>query len=100
MRVISRRAIREFVEAHPRAEEALDAWRRIVLDADWSNLVDVQQIYPHADLVGRCTVFNVHGKRYRLIARVNYEHRTVYILHILTHEEYNRGDWKDGCKSV
>lgn len=78
----------------------MDAWYRIALQADWSNLVDVQQTYPHADLFERCTVFNIHGNRYRLIARVNYEHRTIYIRNILTHKEYDQGGWKDGCKSV
>jgi mRNA interferase HigB len=100
MRIISRRAIREFVERYPRAEPALDAWYRIALQADWPNLAEVQQVYPHADLVGRCTVFNIHGNRYRLIARVNYQHRTIYIRQILTHQEYDKGGWKDGCKNI
>src|SRR6185295_9065075 len=95
MRIISRRAIREFVEMHPRAESALDAWYRITLQADWATLLDVQQVYPHADLVGKCTVFNIHGNRYRLVARVNHEHRTVYIRAILTHLEYDKEGWKD-----
>ena len=71
MRVLSRRTIQEFVEGHSRAEPALDTWYRAALSADWGSLVDVQQVYPHADLVGKCTVFNIHGNRYRLIARVN-----------------------------
>jgi len=50
--------------------------------------------------VGRCTVFNIHGHRYRLVARINYQHRTVYIRGIFTHEQYDRGDWKDGCENV
>ena len=94
MRVISRRAIREFVEAHPRAEEALDAWYRIVLQADWENLAQVRQVYPHADLVGKCTVFNIHGNAYRLVAGINYGRQTLYIRHILTHNEYDKGRWK------
>jgi mRNA interferase HigB len=100
MRVISRRAIREFVQKHARAEAALDTWYRIALQADWATLVDVQQVYPHADAVGKCTVFNIHGNRYRLIARVNYEHRTIYIRDILTHKEYDEEGWKHGCESV
>jgi mRNA interferase HigB len=96
----TRRAIREFVETYPLAETALDAWYQIALQADWSTLVDVQKIYPHADLVGRCTVFNIHGNRYRLICRVNYKHRTIYIRSILTHKEYDKGNWKDGCQDI
>jgi len=52
---------------------------------------------PHADLVGKCTVFIIRGRHYRLIVEINYRYRTIYIRHILTHENYNRGAWKDGC---
>jgi len=97
MRVISRRAIREFVRAYPLAENALDTWYRAAKTAVWRNLVDVQRVYPHADLVGECTVFNVHGNRYRLIGKIDYRYRTVYIRKILTHKEYDRGDWKNDC---
>jgi len=37
---------------------------------------------------------NIHGNDYRLIARVNYKTKRVFILYILTHAEYTKGDWK------
>ena len=40
------------------------------------------------------TVFNIHGNDYRLIARVNYSTKRVFVLHILTHAQYDKGDWK------
>jgi len=70
VRIISRRKIREFVERYPRAEEALDAWYRVAKQADWANLAEVREKYAHADPVGECTVFNVHGNRYRLMAHI------------------------------
>ena len=50
--------------------------------------------FAHADVVGRRTVFNIHGNDYRLVARVNYKTKRVFILHILTHVEYSKGGWK------
>ncbi|MBZ5723998.1 MAG: type II toxin-antitoxin system HigB family toxin [Acidobacteriia bacterium] len=100
MRVISRSAIREFCQRFSKAETSLDVWYRNVVDADWNSLVDVRQMYPQADAVGRCTVFNIHGNRYRLIARINYQHRTLYIRGIYSHAEYDEGGWKDGCEVV
>jgi mRNA interferase HigB len=98
--VISRRAIREFVQMHPTAANALDAWYRIAKRSDWPNLVDVQRVYPHADLVGKCTIFNIQGNHYRLIAEINYRYQTIYIRHILTHAEYDKGTWKSGCQGI
>ncbi len=41
----------------------------------------------------RLTVFNI-GRRFRLIAFVDYRNHRVIIRHVLTHEEYDRGNWK------
>ncbi len=40
-------------------------------------------------------IFNVGGNKYRLIAIVSYPKGEVYIQHVLTHKEYDRGTWKD-----
>ncbi len=29
-----------------------------------------------------------------MITRINYQQQIVYVLHILTHSEYDTGDWK------
>jgi len=50
--------------------------------------------FAHADPVGRRTVFNIHGNAYRLIARVNFKTKRVFILHILTHAAYDKEHWK------
>src|ERR1051326_3780293 len=96
MHVISRRAIREFAEKRPHAETSLDAWYRIAKQAKWSNIVDTRKDFPHADAVGRCTVFNVHGNEYRLIAEINYRFQTICIVGIYSHQEYSRGRGKSG----
>jgi mRNA interferase HigB len=69
-------------------------WYRITRRAKWRNLADVRVDFAHADVVGRRTVFNIHGNDYRLIARVNYRTRKVFILYILTHADYIKGVWK------
>ena len=94
MRVISRPPIIAFAEKHPDALAPLMNWYRITRRADWGSLADVRTDFAHADIVGRRTVFNIHGNHYRLIARVNYRTKRVFILHILTHAEYSKGDWK------
>jgi mRNA interferase HigB len=94
VRVISKPAIIEFSERHRDALVPLLNWYRITKRADWASLSDVRRDFAHADVVGRRTVFNIHGNAYRLISRVNYKNKRVFILHILTHFEYSKGDWK------
>lgn len=94
MRIISRGAILEFSRAHADAYVPLMNWYRITKHAEWRTLADVRRDFGHADVVGRRTVFNIKGNKYRLIARVNYHTRRVFILYILTHKEYTKGAWK------
>jgi len=58
-------------------------------------LAEVKKVYPTADLVLRYTIFNIKGNKYRLITRIVYRTQTVFIVAIMTHEEYDRGKWKE-----
>jgi hypothetical protein len=54
----------------------------------------------HADVskaltaVAPFTVFNIRGNKYRIIAVVNYWRRAVEVSHVLTHADYDEGNWK------
>jgi mRNA interferase HigB len=85
VRVISRRAIQEFVSVHAEALEPLDHWYRVARRAAWRSLVEVRLDFPHADGVGKYTVFNIAGNKVRLIVTIKYQWQVVYIRHILTH---------------
>ncbi len=94
MRVIGKPAILKFPEKHHDSLVPLMNWYRIANRAGWNSLAEVRSNFAHADVVGRRTVFNVHGNEYRLIARVNYRTKRVFILYILTRVDYSKGDWK------
>ncbi|MBI3973960.1 MAG: type II toxin-antitoxin system HigB family toxin [Chloroflexi bacterium] len=94
MRIISKRALREFWERHPEAERRLRLWYQVVDAAEWGTWDDVRRTFPAADLVGRFAVFNVGGNNYRVITRIEFKWRRVYIRQVLTHSEYNTDAWK------
>jgi mRNA interferase HigB len=79
------------------AEEPLSSWFKRARKAQWHNLAEVKADYPHADLVGKCTVFNIGGNKYRLIVSINYRGQAIFIENVLTHMEYDGGEWKDAC---
>jgi HTH-type transcriptional regulator/antitoxin HigA len=39
-------------------------------------------------------VFDIPGNRYRLICAIHYNRGRVYVRHVLSHAEYDRGRWK------
>src|ERR1700680_5302592 len=94
VRIIKRGALEKFWREHPDGKANLEAWYAVVRKADWKTPVELKQVYPNADLVGRRTVFNIAGNKYRLIARVNYVSQTVFVLQLLTHSDYDKGAWK------
>jgi mRNA interferase HigB len=95
MRVIKRGALLQFWQRHPDAKPSLESWYGVVRKAGWKTPADLKLIYPAADLVGRRTVFNIDGNKYRLIARVNYLTQRVFVLYLLTHKEYDEGAWRE-----
>ena len=94
MHVISRKTLKEAASRYRALEAPLDAWFRIAKKATWKNLADVRKTFAAADTVGKWTIFNVKGNQYRLIVEINYTFGRIYVRHVLTHAEYDRGGWK------
>lgn len=93
MRIIARRALREFRVRHPDSEAPLKAWFAEAQTADWKNPQDVKRRYRHASfLADNRVVFNIGGNKYRLVVHVNYGFKIAYIKFVGTHAEYDRID--------
>jgi mRNA interferase HigB len=93
MRIIAKRTLRQFWEAHPRGSEArtpLQVWYSTATNADWAEPADVKATYGDASILKNSrVVFNIGGNRFRLVARINYPYRVIYIRFVGTHEEYD-----------
>jgi mRNA interferase HigB len=92
--VISRKRLLDAVKRHGDLAAPLDVWYRIAKKAEWNSLAEVRQTLPSADAVGKYTVFNVKGNSYRLIVEINYRSRRIFIRHVLSHAEYDKGGWR------
>jgi mRNA interferase HigB len=92
LHVISRRRLKEAASRHADLEGPLDIWFRIAKKATWTSLSDIRKTFSSADAIGKWTVFK--GNQYRLITEMNYTGGRIYIRHVLTHAEYDRGGWK------
>ena len=93
MRIISRRALREFWERHPDAEQSLRAWYQDARRAHWRSPAAIKRVYANASVVANDrVVFNVKGNRYRLVTAINYRFEICYIRFVGTHQEYDRID--------
>lgn len=95
MHIISGKKILEYGEKYPDSVDSLDRWYRIVKHSNYSSFTDLRKTFPQADQVGKFVVFNIGGNKYRLIAYIVFPAKRLYIRHILTHSEYDKGKWKE-----
>ncbi|MBF0137600.1 MAG: type II toxin-antitoxin system HigB family toxin [Magnetococcus sp. DMHC-1] len=95
MHVIAKPVLIEFWTRYPDAAIPLQAWYRTMTHAAYVDFSDLRATFGSADYVPpKFTVFNIGGNKYRLVAVIHYNRRKVYVRAILTHIEYDRGDWK------
>jgi len=93
MRIIAKRVLREFWQQRPTAEEPLLAWYREVDKEDWDTPAKVKEKYRNASVIGdNRVVVNIKGNDYRLVVKINYAYRVVYIRFVGTHAEYDEID--------
>ena len=93
MRIIAKKALREFWERHRDAEEQLLAWYREVEKEDWDTPAKLKEKFRSASVIGdNRVVFNIKGNDYRLIASVQYQAGVRAIRFFGTHAEYDKID--------
>jgi mRNA interferase HigB len=93
MRIIKRKTLKDFWDNHPDAEQPLKTWLKFSRQADWRNPAEVKADYGNASILGENRIcFNIAGNKYRLVVKVNYPYRVIYIRFIGTHVEYDRID--------
>jgi mRNA interferase HigB len=96
MRVISPKMLREFSALHSDAESPLERWYDIATHAEWKSFEDIRADFARrVDRYRQFAVFDIGGNKYRLIAAIHYNTGRVYIRHVLTHADYDRGKWKE-----
>jgi mRNA interferase HigB len=92
--VISRRGLFERAAKYSDAVSALQVWLDTAVEAEWKNLEDVRRSFQSTDVVGNVAIFNIRGNNYRLIVRMVFRYKRIYIKEFLTHAEYSKGRWK------
>lgn len=93
MRIISRKTLKDFYEKaeYKDSKTPIETWFRETLKAEWKSPSDVKLKYRNASfLINNRVVFNIHGNKYRLVVKIHYNLKTIYIRFIGTHEQYDK----------
>jgi len=81
---------KKFFVKYPIAINSVLEWYYKAKQADWADFESLKKTFPSTDYVGNgLFVFNIGGNKYRLIARIIFKVRTLFIRFIGTHKEYD-----------
>ena len=94
MKLISNKALRDFAELHVDAEVPLQAFRLLIEKGSFRNFAELRATFRGVDKVGERFVFNIGGNKYRLVAAIAFAPQLVWVKAVLTHGDYDKGDWK------
>jgi len=93
MRIFSRKTLKEFWELpnYSNSEQPLKSWYDEAKKATWKTPNEIKAQYSNASILKEDRViFNIHGNRYRLIIKINYDFGVIYIRFVGTHEAYDK----------
>lgn len=90
MRIIARSTLIIFWKRHKDAKQPLRAWFFEVKNANWRKMNDIKNQYRNANILKKeRVVFNIAGNKYRLVVKIVFKWKIVYIRFIGTHQEYD-----------
>ncbi|MGH6805188.1 MAG: type II toxin-antitoxin system HigB family toxin [Methyloceanibacter sp.] len=94
MHILTKKRLSEFWAAHPDSEQPLRIWYGICKKTKFKNFAELKRAFGTVDKVGRFTVFDIGGNKWRLITVIHFTTGKIYILAVLTHKEYDHDHWK------
>lgn len=94
MRVITHSRITEAANLHPKCAAALDYWYRLMKRGRYQGFAAIKAAFGGVDKVKHLYVFDIGGNMLRLIAAIHFNTGKVFVREVLTHDEYDRDDWK------
>lgn len=92
--MISNKPLREFSTRYPDAEGPLQAWRHLIEKGRYEKFAELRATFRGVDKVGERFVFNIGGNKYRLVATIAFVPQLLWVKAVLTHADYDKGDWK------
>lgn len=91
MRILSKRTLREFWEEYHDCENQLLGLYKELKLIQYQSSKELLEAYSNCRSIGQKRyIFNIKGNKYRLVVKVNFDLKTIWIRFIGTHEQYDK----------
>ncbi len=105
MRIVRENELTKFAIRHPNTRDSLNRWTQLIRERNFKSIIELRETFGrvspvkvHPQRFNRnpiiLTVFNISGNDARLITVVQYTKQIVVIDQVLTHSEYDTGNWR------
>ncbi len=93
MNIITKRTILYYIDQYPLASNSLKNWYDELSRIEFSSFNELKRVYGNASIVANNrVVFNIKGNSFRLIASLNFETQTLYVIWFGPHAAYDKID--------
>lgn len=90
MRVVAKSTLREFWERNPECEQPLLSWYKVTRQSNWKNFNELKAQFGKCKILGDDRViFKIKGNKYRLVVKISFLNKIIWIRFIGSHEEYD-----------
>lgn len=93
--IITKKRLVEAKVKYRHCHSALDAWYTVISKNVFTSFAELKMTFNSVDKVGCFYVFNIGGNKLRIIASIHFNRQKLYIRHVLTHKEYDEGNWRN-----
>jgi mRNA interferase HigB len=90
MLIQNRYIIDHFIKEHPISRKPLNSWETTVRQVIWTKPAEVKQTFGSVSFVGKTTIFNVGGNKWRLLSHIEYQEEMVIVTGVFTHKQYDK----------
>jgi mRNA interferase HigB len=92
MKVYGEAEIAEFTRKYAASRRPLQRFLAVAREAEWPHFPAVRRTFRSVDYAPSTgtMIFDIGGNKYRLITRVDFEERALFIESVLTHEQYDQ----------
>lgn len=92
-RIVKRATLIGFYVKYILAKKSIELWYHEIKDHQFKNFNELKAVYKNASLVANNRiVFNIKGNDYRLVVKMNFHTKQIFIIWFGTHEEYDKID--------
>lgn len=89
MKMTGKNLLNDFKKKHTEVISQVDSWVAEVEVADWDSPADIKRRYVSASfLPDNQVVFNLKGNKYRLLVKISYQNKVVFVKKVGTHQQY------------